>query len=161
MHELASPFKTKRKKKKKKVHASLKTHLLALQSVQSPHSSGVQLDGVCDVSEHLVEGVRRLLIEQYPHRLAGLDAAADDGDELGFDEVLGLALQLVLQRDEGGEGARRAGLAAHRPVGVDVLGVVHPSEGFIRGADVTLAWRKKLVGRIRSGQYDIYIVIMI
>lgn len=85
----------------------------------------------------------RLLVEQYPHRLAGLDAAADDGDELGFDEVLGLALQLVLQWDEGGEGARGAGLAAHRPVGVDVLGVVHSSEGFIRGTDVTLAWRKK------------------
>lgn len=34
----------------------------------------------------------RLLIEKYPYCLAGFDAAADDCDELGFDEVFGLAL---------------------------------------------------------------------
>lgn len=54
-----------------------------------------------------------LLIEQYPYCLAGFDTAADDCDELGFDEVFGLALWLALQWDERGKGARRAGLADH------------------------------------------------
>lgn len=107
------------------------THLLAVQSVEPPHGSRVQLDGLCDVGQHLLEGVRRLLIEQHSHRLAGLDAAADDRDQLRFDEVFGLALQLAFQREEGGKGARRAGPAAHQPVRVDVLGVVHPPEGLV------------------------------
>lgn len=84
---------------------SKKTHLLPIQSVESPHSSGVQLDGFRDVTEHLLKGVCRLFIEQNPYRLAGFDTTADDRDKLGLDEVLGLALQLTLQRDERGEGA--------------------------------------------------------
>lgn len=107
------------------------THLFAVQSIEPPHGSGVQLDGLRDVGQHLLKGVRRLLIEQHSHRLARLDAAADDRDQLGFDEVFGLALQLVLQREEGGQGARGAGPAAHQPVGVDVLGVVHPPERLV------------------------------
>jgi len=75
--------------------------------------------------------VRRLLVEQYAYGLAGFDPAADDRDQLGLDEVLGLVLQLTLQPDERGEGARRAGLGAHQPVRVDVPGVVHASEGFV------------------------------
>lgn len=89
----------------------------------------------------------RLLVEQYPDCLAGFDAAADHRDELGFDEVLGFPLQFTPQRDERGEGARRAGLDAHGPVGVDILGVVHTSEGFVGGTDITLTCRKKEVGR--------------
>lgn len=116
------------------------TDLLALQSIQSPHGPRVQLDCIRDIGEHLLEGVGRLLVEQNPHCLAGFDAAADDGDQFGFDEVFGLPLQLVLQRDEGGEGARCARLAAHGPVGVDVLGVVHASEGLVGGAHVALTW---------------------
>lgn len=107
------------------------THLLAIQSVEPPHGSRVQLDGLCDVSQHLLKGVRRLLIEQHPHRLAGLDAAADDRHQLGFDEVFGLALQLAFQREEGREGAGGSGPAAHQPVRVDVLGVVHPPERLV------------------------------
>lgn len=107
------------------------THLLAIQSIESPHSSRVQLDGLRDVCQHLLKGVRCLLIEQHSNRLAGLDAAADDRDQLGFDEVFGLALQLAFQRQEGREGAGGAGPAAHQPVRVDVLGVVHPPEGLV------------------------------
>lgn len=121
------------------------THLLAIQSVEPPHGSRVQLDGLCDVGQHLLKGVRRLLIEQHSHCLAGLDATADDRDQLGFDEVFGLTLQLAFQREEGGEGAGCARPAAHQPVRVDVLGVVHPPERLVRGAHVALTWRKKQV----------------
>lgn len=55
----------------------------------------------------------RFLIKQYPDCLSWFDTTADDSDQLGFDKVLGLSLQLVLQRDERGEGSGRAGLAAH------------------------------------------------
>ena len=121
------------------MYSARRTHLLPLQRVQPPHGSRVQLDGLRDVGEHLVEGVRRLLVEQNPDGLARFDAAADHGDELGFDEVLGLALH---QLHEGGQGARGARFAAHRPVGVHVLGVVHTPEGFVGGAHVTLTWRR-------------------
>ena len=121
------------------------THLFAIQSVEPPHGSRVQLDGLCDVCQHLLKGVRRLLIEQHSHRLAGLDAAADDRDQLGFDEVFGLTLQIAFGRKEGGEGAGGAGPAPHQPVRVDVLGVVHPPQRLVGGAHVTLTWRKKQV----------------
>lgn len=80
----------------------------------------------------------RLLVEQYPHRLARFDAAADDRDELGLDKLLGLTLAFALRGDERGERPRCASLAAHRPVGVDIFGVVHTPERFVGGADITL-----------------------
>lgn len=79
----------------------LPTHLLPIQSVQPPHCARVQLDGVRDVGEHLLKGVCGLLVEQYPHRLAGFDATPDNRDQFGFDVVFGLA-QVLTPR--GGEG---------------------------------------------------------
>lgn len=107
------------------------TNLFPLQSVQSPHSARVQLDCICDVSEHLLEGMGRLLVEKYPDRLSGFDSTTDDRDEFGFDVILGLTLQLILQREKRGEGAGCASPASHCPVWIDILGVLHAPVGFV------------------------------
>ncbi len=65
-------------------------HLLPVQRVQPLHRPGVQLDGLCDVSEHLIEGVSRLFVQQDPDCFARLHAAADHRHQLGLDEVFAL-----------------------------------------------------------------------
>lgn len=65
-------------------------HLFTVQRVEPLHGPGVQLDGLGDVGQHLFEGVRRLLVQQDPHRLPWLHAAADHRHQLGLDEVLAL-----------------------------------------------------------------------
>lgn len=67
-------------------------YLLAFQSVKSSHSSGVQLDGVSNIREHLFKGVRRFLIEENPNRFARPDATANHRDQFGSDEFLGFPL---------------------------------------------------------------------
>jgi len=131
---------------------SLRAYLFAIQRVEPLHRARVQLDGVGDVGEHLLKGVRRFLVEQDAHRLARLGAAADHRHQLGPDEVLGLAVQrhqgrellVALQRASAQrrQGAGR-GRLAHRPAGVDVLGVVQAAVGFVGGAHVALTWRRK------------------
>lgn len=100
------------------------TYLLAVKCVDLLDHAAFQFDGLCDVGEDLLEGVRRLLVEQNAHGLARLHAAAHHRHKFGSDKVLGLPglarslgsqLQVLL--------ARR-GLYIHRPVGVDVLCVV-------------------------------------
>lgn len=97
----------------------LPSYLFSLQCVEPFDRPGVQLDGVRDVGQHLFEGVGRLLIQQDPHSLSGLDPAADDRHQLWLNEVSGAeaglaTLQLALyQGAEGGQGAGLAGLDAH------------------------------------------------
>lgn len=72
-------------------HFMTSTHLFAVQRVEPLHGPRVQLDGLGDVGQHLLEGVRRLLVQQDPHRLARLHAAADHRHQLGLDEVFALS----------------------------------------------------------------------
>lgn len=85
-----------------------------------------------------------LLVEEHAHGLARLDPAADDGHQLGAHEILVL---LGLGTVAAGQGLRcflvGRGLHVDRPVGVDVLGVLHLLEEVVGRADVTLALRKK------------------
>lgn len=84
------------------------SHLFPIQRVQPLHGAGVQLDGLCDVGQHLIEGVSRLLVQQDPHRLARLHAAADHRHQLGLDKVFGLPALAALRALSGaGGGARR------------------------------------------------------
>lgn len=76
---------------------NLPSYLLALQRVQPLHHSRVQLDGIADVREHLLERVRRLLVQEDAHGLAWLHAAPDHRHQLGPDELLVFPIpQLVL-----------------------------------------------------------------
>lgn len=133
------------------------SHLFAVQRVQPFDGAGVQLDGLRDVGEHLLEGVSRLLVQQDPHRLARLHAAADHRHQLGLDEVFALSALASLGAilgGGGGGGARRhprghrggparagrarPGAGAWLPARDGDLGVVDLSERLVGGTDVAL-----------------------
>lgn len=121
-----------------------------LQRVDLLHHPRVQLDGIGDVGQHLLVGVGRLLVEQDPHSLAGLDAAPHHCHQLWPDEVLELAALLDPSFVAAPQGGRPAGgygwgLDVDGPVGVDVFGVVQLFVGFDGAADVafTCRWGKK------------------
>lgn len=121
------------------------TYHLAIHRVEPFDDTRVQLDGVRDVGHDLLEGVRRLLVEQNPHGLTRLHSAAHDGHQLGLDVVPALPALPAIQahRLGAGEGLRAAlgpwGPGANRPVGVDVLGVVQLLVGLDGGAHVALS----------------------
>lgn len=124
---------------RKRRHIYKTSYLLAIQGVELFDHPCLQLDGLSDVSEDLLEGVGSLLVEEHPHSLAGLHAAADDGHQLGAHEILVL---LGLGTVAAGQGLRcflvGRGLHVDRPVGVDVLGVLHLLEEVVGRADVAL-----------------------
>lgn len=101
------------------------TYLLAIKCVDPLHDPTFKFNGLCDVGEHLLEGVRRFLIEQHADRLAWLHAAAHHRHQLGSDKVLALS---GLPGSLGSQGLHvllaGRGLHIHRPVGIDVLRVV-------------------------------------
>lgn len=132
------------------------SHLLPVQRVEPLHGPGVQLDGLGDVGQHLVEGVRRLLVQQDPHRLTRLHSAADHRHQFGFDEVFALSALPdsfgALFGDDGG-GRRHPGCCsggsgpagctgtsagAGFPARDGDLGVVDLPVGFVRSANVAL-----------------------
>lgn len=93
------------------------SYLFSIQCVEPLHSPRVQFDGLCDVGQHLIEGMRRLLVEQDPDGLARLYAATDHRHQLGFDEVFALSALSTLRPIFGdGAGARRqSGWSRWRP----------------------------------------------
>lgn len=101
------------------------TYLLAIERVDPLHDPTFKFNGLRDVGEHLLEGVRRFLIEQHADRLAWLHAAAHHRHQLGPDEVLALS---GLAGSLGSQGLHvllaGRGLHIHGPVRVDVLRVV-------------------------------------
>lgn len=108
-------------------------YLLAVQRVDPFDHPAFKLDGLRDVGEHLLERVRRLLVEQDAHGLARFDAAAHHRHQLGSNKVFALLPGLA-----GGAGRQRLnvllagrGFHIHRPVGVDVLRVVDLLEGVL------------------------------
>lgn len=68
----------------------MSTYQFAINCVQPLDSSCVELDGVCDVAENLLESVCCLLVEENAHGFARLHAAPDDGHQLGPDKVFAL-----------------------------------------------------------------------
>lgn len=139
-------------------------HLFTVQRVEPLHRPGVQLDGLGDVGQHLFEGVRRLLVQQDPHRLPRLHAAADHRHQLGLDEVLALSTLSTFRPifgggGGGGSGARRhpgghrggpgrsrragPGAGSGLPAWDGDLGVVDLTVRLIGGTDVTLTWTER------------------
>lgn len=118
------------------------SHQFALQGVDLLHHSGVELDGVGDISQDLFIGMGRFLVQQDPHGFAGLDSAPHHRHELWTYEVLDLAALggSGLGAAQGGRpaGGRRRGLDVHRPVGVDVFRVIQLFIGFDGAAHVAL-----------------------
>lgn len=116
------------------------TDLLSVQCVDPLNHAALQLDGLCDVGEHLFEGVRCLLVEQHADGLPRLHATPHHRHQLGPNKLLtlpgfaglltGQALQVLL--------AGR-GLHVHRPVGVDVLRVVNLLVDVLGRTDVALS----------------------
>ncbi len=136
------------------------SHLLPIQRVQPLHGPGVQLDGLCDVGQHLFEGVSRLLVQQDPHRLARLHAAADHRHQFGLDKVFVLPALTGFRAFFGGAGGarrhprgRRGGPARARaawpgagtwlPAWDGDLGVVDLSVRLVGGTNVALTWAER------------------
>lgn len=67
------------------------TYLLAVQCVDPLDHATFQFNGLCDVSEDLLEGVRRFLVEQNTHGFAWLHTTAHHGHKFGSNKVLGLS----------------------------------------------------------------------
>lgn len=67
------------------------THLLAIERVDPLDHSAFELDGLRDVGQHLLEGVRGLLVEEDADGFAGLHAAAHHRDQLRPDKVFALS----------------------------------------------------------------------
>lgn len=127
----------------------LDTYHLAVHGVQSLDDSRIQLDGICDVSQDLVERVGSLLVEQDPDGLARLHSTADDRHQFGLDEV---SVVFAFQANRLGTAERGGVPGGHSrpgtdgPVGIYILHVVHLLVGLYGGTDVALTCRKaKLV----------------
>lgn len=121
------------------------TYHLPLHGVQPPDDSRIQLDGVRDVSQDLVERVCRLLVEQDPDGLARLHSAADDSHQFGLDEVSAV---FAFRADRFGS-AERGGVPGGRgrpgtdgPVGIYILCVVYLLVGLYGCTDVALTCLK-------------------
>ncbi len=118
--------------------------MFALQSIESFHSARIQFNGISDVCEHLLKGVSCLLIQQDPDSFTGFDTTPDDRHQLGFDEVFGLSFsQLVLWGGKRWQRARCAHLHVDRPVGIDILSVVHITVWFIRSTHIAFTCREE------------------
>lgn len=119
------------------------TYLLAIECVDPLHDPTFEFNGLRDVGEHLLEGVRRFLIEQHADRLAWLHAAAHHRHQLGPDKVLALS---GLASSLGGQGLHvlltGRGLHVHRPVRVDVLRVINLFVEVLRRAYVAFACKE-------------------
>lgn len=127
-------------------------YLLAIECVDPLHDPTFQFNGLCDVGEHLLKGVRRFLIEQHAHRLAWLHAAAHHRHQLGPDKVLALP---GLAGSLGSQGLHvllaGRGLHVHRPVGVDVLRVVDLFVEVLGRADVAFTFRERKKKKKKKG----------
>ncbi len=118
--------------------------MFALQSIESFHSARIQFNGISDVCEHLLKGVSCLLIQQDPDSFTGFDTTPDDRHQLGFDEVFGLSFsQLVLWGGKRWQRARCAHLHVDRPVGIDILSVVHFTVWFIRSTHIAFTCQEE------------------
>lgn len=67
----------------------MNTYQFAVHRVESLDGSRVELDGVCDVAENLLESMCRLFVEKNADGFTGLHTASDDGHQLGSDKVFG------------------------------------------------------------------------
>lgn len=66
------------------------SYLFSLKSVDPLDNARIELYSICNVSENLLKGVSRLLVEQDANCLPRLHPTADDGDQFGSDEVFAL-----------------------------------------------------------------------
>lgn len=129
----------------------LRSYLLPIQSVQTLHHTRVQLDSIGNVSENLLEGVSRLLVQQDSDSLPWLHPTSDDGDQLGSNEILILP---NLRRSPLGSGQRRhcpggwGGLDIHWPIGVHVLGVLQLLKGLDGATDIALTWGRERISNL-------------
>lgn len=150
------------------------SHQFALQRVDLLHHSGVEFDGVGDISQDLFVGMGRFLVQQDPHGFAGLHSAPHHCHELRTYEVLDLAALggPSLGAAQGRRPTRgcRRGLDVYRPVGVDVFSVIQLFVGFDGAAHVALAcwgfkgmkrgvtdrniWRSEINSRKTRGKRD-------
>lgn len=73
---------------KGKVTSQYVSYLFPIQCVQAFHHSRVQLDGISDISEDLLKGMSRFLVQQNPDSFPRLHTTSDDGDQLGPNEIL-------------------------------------------------------------------------
>lgn len=71
---------------------STSTYQFAVDGVESLDGSRVELDGVRDITEDLLECVSRFLVEENTDSFARLHSTPDDGHQLGPNEIF------VLQR---------------------------------------------------------------
>lgn len=117
-------------------------YLFAIQGVQAFHHSRVQLDGVRYVSEDLLKGMSRFLVQQNPDSFPRLYSTSDDGDQLRPNEILILP-HLWRAAFGSGQGRHRpgsrGGLDVHWPVGVHILGILQFLEGLYWAAYITLS----------------------
>lgn len=108
-------------KKKKK-----STYLFSIQSVEFFDNPGLQLDGFGDVSEDLLKRVGCLLVQKHTHSLPRLHPTANDGHQFGAHKVLVLSGLGTVAASQGLGGFHIGGcLHIDRPVGIDILGVLH------------------------------------
>lgn len=68
----------------------MSTYQFAIHRVQPLDGSCIELDGVRDVAEDLLESVCGLLVEENADGFARLHSASDDGHQLGSDKVFAL-----------------------------------------------------------------------
>lgn len=147
----------------KQEHQKL-SNLFPVQRVELLYCSRVQLDGLGDVRQHLFEGVRRLLVQENPHCLSRLHAAADHRHQLGFDEVFALSALSTLGAIFG-DGRRhscgcrggstwpccsRPSAGTGLPAWDGDLGVVDLPVRLVGGTNVALAWAARQGVRRKS-----------
>lgn len=118
------------------------TYHLPLHSVQPLDDSRIQLDGVRDVGQDLVERVCRLLVEQDPDGLARLHSAADDSHQFGLDEVSAVFAFRAHRFGSAEGGGVPGGPGTDGPVGIYILCVVYLLVGLYGRTDVALTCLK-------------------
>ncbi len=102
------------------------TYHFTIHCIKPLDRSRVQFDGICDIHEHLLKRVGRLLVEKDTHGFPRLYPTADYGHQFGSDEILVI---LDFHRTSLGAGQRAGrscrccGPDVDWPVGVDVLSV--------------------------------------
>lgn len=120
----------------------LNTYHLPVDGVQPLDGSRIQLDGIRDISQDLVERVCGLLVEQDPDGLARLHSTADDSHQFGLDEVSAVFAFWANRfgtTKRGGVTGGHGHPGTNGPVGIYILCVVHLLIGLYGGTDVALA----------------------